>query len=488
MQSTRSFIQTGFDEALIGCIFSELDAVSVDPLQDYLALSLTCTLFYRIVQPFLYRRVSWRLNLNPNPEYEPKGFRNLQRIMAKPQRAALVRHFSIWKSPYGNRESLLQWLHLSEASDTATHIARVKRFLHDADIPEDWLTRNLDFEVFGALLLTRFTKLEELDIYTWDFSDGDTRQLRSRRHGVFHEVLEAIITPREKRPDTVSTLDRLNTIRIHIDVCDNGHKGTSFLHEPLISFDTISRIFYLPNVCTIQLERIWAEQDTYWPLGIPTAKNLRILILQECDFNARQLQMVLQTTRCLVEFECHILMDANYLSEWFDMEIVKKSLLPMRSSLRHLDFKLDLYTSTAIDIGNPGAWGVNGSLGSMVEFADLSYISICWPALLGWKVEGSAELEKVLPSSLRTLHLTNEMDFWYGYQWDDEEAEDTHPLWHTIVSKLTRYMLSRPPSLEQISLTFSQEYEDDKAMKVHDMLVSTGRSVNIKVHVNIVTR
>lgn len=249
-------------------------------------------------------------------------------------------------------------------------------------------------------------------------------------------------------------------------------------------------LFGLPSVRRIEAHRI---DDGGRPVArgaIATCQTLRDLLLIRCQLKEESLGRVLAAAPNLVTFHCDLVLDAEHAGGWFDLGRVRASLDGLKGSLEDLSIALNLWSSTAIDCGEEGPWGIRGSLGSLRGFDRLARLSVSLPVLLGWHVEGSGKLADVLPAGIRSLIITNEMFFWWPYEWDGVDwdkkgGEYDVPRWLWIEEKIVEYLESRPGSLEELVLDISSAGEAERGAQLRDTLVSKGQDSGVKVAVHL---
>lgn len=246
---------------------------------------------------------------------------------------------------------------------------------------------------------------------------------------------------------------------------------------------TLLPLFSLPSIQRIEAHRV---DDGGKPVpGVTTCHTLKELRLVRCQFTEESLGLVLGAAPNLTTLQCDLVLDAEYTSGWFDLGKIRASLDGLNDSLEDLSLSLNLWSSTAIDCGNEGPWGIRGSLGSLRRFDRLTRLSVSLPVLLGWRVQGSNRLADVLPAGLRCLKITNEMSFWWHYEWDgvdwDKKGEHYVPRWKWIEEKILEYLESRPGSLEELVFDIPIAGEVERAEQLRDTLVSKGQNSGVKV-------
>lgn len=249
-------------------------------------------------------------------------------------------------------------------------------------------------------------------------------------------------------------------------------------------------LFGLPSVRRIEAHRVDDRGEPVPASPGVTCQALRELLLVRCQLTEESLGLVLGAAPSLTTLHCDLVLDAEHVSSWFDLGKVRASLGGLKGSVEDLSLSLNLWSSTAIDCGEKGPWGIRGSLGSLRDFDRLTRLSVSLPVLLGWHVEGSSKLADVLPAGIRSLTITNEMFFWWHYEWDgvdwDKKRGDCDiPRWRWIEEKIVEYLEGRPGSLEEFVLDISSAGEAERGAQLRDTLVSKGQEVGVKVAVHL---
>lgn len=249
-------------------------------------------------------------------------------------------------------------------------------------------------------------------------------------------------------------------------------------------------LFGLPRVRRIEAHRVDDGGEPVPATPGATCPTLRELRLVRCQLTEESLGLVLGAAPNLSTLHCDLILDAEHVSGWFDLGKVRASLDGLKGSLEDLSLALHLWSSTAIDCGEKGPWGIRGSLGSVKDFDRLTRLSVSLPVLLGWHVQGSGRLADVLPAGIRSLTITNEMFFWWHYEWDGvdwekKRGENDIPRWRWIEEKIVEYLEGRPGDLEELVLDISTAGEAERSAQLRDTLVSKGQDAGVKVAVHL---
>ncbi|GKT61598.1 F-box domain protein [Colletotrichum tofieldiae] len=373
--------------------------------------------------------------------------------------------------------------HLAEEEKTA-----LKSWFVDAKLPvdnpatlqQDAVVRTTDAT---AVLLSRLPALKTLDVETFDRT-ADDEWTKSRPPGdPFMTTLNQLIISAQGN----STFQNIETVKLLVPVPDEElvNEFNFYLYA-----DTVLPLFYLPRIQTLELHRVDdGRKPLSWPVSeIPSATTLKELVLIRCQLSEENTDTIIRVAPNLKKLRSEHAIDAEYASAWFDLAKVKASLSTLKDSLEDFSLAMTLWTSTAIDCGEAGPWGILNSLGSLKDFKQLTRLAISLPVLLGWQTKGSAKLIDVLPENIQSLTVTNEMYFWWRYQWDDLDWDDDDPVvprWQSLEAKIVEYLESRPRSLRKLKVEISVADEEERAAELKADLVSKGEAVGVKVDVEL---
>ncbi|KAH7091143.1 hypothetical protein FB567DRAFT_589044 [Paraphoma chrysanthemicola] len=222
-------------------------------------------------------------------------------------------------------------------------------------------------------------------------------------------------------------------------------QGPSDWKQTDISAVPVFQLSVLPHVKELYLHGVilTSKSTSAEPItSFPTQR----LTLKDCQIKAPDLGLLLRHSPKLTSLDCGILIDAEKAREWFDLSILSQELAQFHATLKHLCISFDLATSTAIDTGNDGPWGIRSSLTSLKEFSQLQSLEIGFVTLLGWNTSSSPKISEALPPGLERLTLTREVALWWGYQWDDVFETGT------IGSIIQECVQSNPHHLKEIVL------------------------------------
>ncbi|KAK2024501.1 hypothetical protein LX32DRAFT_697132 [Colletotrichum zoysiae] len=325
-----------------------------------------------------------------------------------------------------------------------------------------------------AALLSRLPALKTLDIETFDRTDDD-EWTGSRPPGdPFMASLNQLILSARGGP----AFQAIETAKVLVPVPDD---------EPENEFDfyvyagTVLPLFHLPRIRTVELHRVDdGRKPLSWPgPDVPRATALTELALIKSQISGENAGRIIRVCPNLRTLRYEHVVDAEHASAWLDLGRVRDSLAALEGSLEDLTLAVTLWASTAVDCGEAGPWGIRGSLGSLRGFARLARLTVSLPALLGWRTEDSAKLADVLPEGLQSLTITDEMYFWWRYQWDDldwDRRKQVAPRWRSIEAKVVEYLESRPRSLKELKLEISVAGEGGRAEQLKAGLVSKGEA------------
>ncbi|KAK1640762.1 hypothetical protein BDP81DRAFT_420661 [Colletotrichum phormii] len=336
-----------------------------------------------------------------------------------------------------------------------------------------------------AILLSRLPALKTIDLQAYDRNDHD-EWTQSRPLGdEFLTLLSQLVS---SNIATSSFFNNVETIKVLVPTPD-GDSANEFNHYVYV--ENILPFFHLPQIQNLELHRVEdGGKSISWPAPhpSPSATTLEEMVLSKCQFSEENVDQLLRASPNLKTFRCGYVIDAEYATTWLDLEALRSSLDTLKASLEELSFTLTLWTSTAIDCGEVGPWGIRGSFGSLKDFSRLTRLSISLPVLLGWETKGSSKLADVLPEGLQALTITNEMFFWWHYRWDDldwEEDDPVVPMWQSLEANIVEYLESRPRHLRKLRLEISMVGEEQRAEELKANLIAQGSDAGVHVTVEL---
>ncbi|KAH0443902.1 hypothetical protein CcaCcLH18_00728 [Colletotrichum camelliae] len=353
---------------------------------------------------------------------------------------------------------------------------------------ESWLakvqreaTGELQIPEVTSAIVSHISSATSLEIQTFDRTSHDDGDKAHPPGDPFLNTLGQLISS----SDNNSVLNSLETLKLSVPIPGSDlAKEFGFYIYP----ESVLPFFRLPSIKTIELHRV---DDGGKPVSFPAAPTLNSLVLRRCQLAEDNIATIIQNSPNLEVLRADIAIDADYVKGWFNMGKLQTSLELLKGSLKELSLALTLWSSTDNDCGKAGPWGIRGSIGSLEDFTSLTHLTISLPILLGWKTQGASDLIDVLPESLEVLTITDEMSFWWKYQWDDLNREDDDAevaKWETLERKIMEFLESRPASLKELRLEVDEiAGEEERAKELKARLVDTGRPVGVSVTVEFKT-
>ncbi|KAL3299409.1 f-box protein [Colletotrichum asianum] len=336
-----------------------------------------------------------------------------------------------------------------------------------------------------AAIVSHLSSATTLEIQTFDRATYDDGGKARSPEDPFLCTLGQLISS----SNDSSLLNSLERVKLCVPVPDGDLEkefGCCIYPESILPF------FSLPSIKTLELHRVNEGGKPIKPISLLTAPTLKSLVLQRCQLAEDNIATIIRSSPTLEVLRLDIAIDANCAKGWLNMENLQTALAPLKESLKELSLSLTLWSSTAIDCGGPGPWGIRGSIGSLEDFTSLTHLAISLPVLLSWKTQGASDLIDVLPESLEVLTITNEMASWWKYQWDDLNREDDDAevaRWETMEWKIMEFLECRPPSLKELRIEIGEVAgpEEQRVKELKARLVDTGRPVGVNVIVEFKT-
>ncbi|KAI1112287.1 hypothetical protein F5Y14DRAFT_272879 [Nemania sp. NC0429] len=144
--------------------------------------------------------------------------------------------------------------------------------------------------------------------------------------------------------------------------------------------------------------------------------------------------------------------DVNDRRSLQDCDELNHGLRSLEHTLEHLHVHLELYSHDAEEVEDLRIVPVNGHL-SLSRFTNLRTLRVPVALLLGWTPQLAPELDQVLPASLRSLSLTEDLVKQSTYQWSED----------ALLAKLHGFLTGldeRTHSLELVEFHLSQLWGD----------------------------
>ncbi|KAL2879008.1 hypothetical protein SGCOL_005707 [Colletotrichum sp. CLE4] len=411
---------------------------------------------------------------------------DMRRLLTSPSHLTAIRDVTL----RGVRAARDPKTALLARSLTIGEKATLKSWMTDSNLSPEISTAllqesEISFAHATAILLSRLPALEAIEAQTYDRNDHD-EWTQSRPPGdEFLTLLSQLIS---SNIASGSSFNNVETIKVLVPTPD-GDSANEFNHYVYV--ENILPFFDLPQIRSLELHRVEDGGKPFsWPAPhpSPSVTTLEQMVLSRCQLSEENVGQLLRACPNLKTFRCGYVINAEYATTWLDLEALRSSLDTLKASLEELSFTLTLWTSTAIDCGEAGPWGIRGSLGSLKDFSRLTCLSISLPVLLGWETKGPSKLADVLPEGLQVLTITNEMFFWWHYQWDDldwEEDDPVVPMWQSLEAKIVEYLKGRPRHLKELRLEISMVGEEQRAEELKANLIAQGSDAGVNVTVEL---
>jgi hypothetical protein len=448
--------------------------------------------------------------------------RDAREMLRNPQRLRAVQHIALRGVP--QIKHLRDGFFANNLAPDETEI--LKKWMSESRIPEtkpeghpsDAAASPSAETAAGVIitLLSRLQNIKTLEIQTFDRTAEDEDAQRHPAGDLFTaRLLQHLASPSPSpNPRGAQQLRLIESATISVPRPEDDPEDEM---DYYVYPSSVLPLFSLPRIRRIEAHRVDDGGETTIPAVIAPCHSLRELVLVRCQLTPGSLAALLRASPDLTSLRCDLVLDAEHApapaqapagigsttTTWYDLDEVRASLGPLQGSLEDLSLALNLWSSSGIDCGNDLSGvrpGIRGSLGPglLRGFGRLARLSASLPVLLGWHVRGSPGLADVLPAGLRSLTVTNEMFFWWRYEWDgvvdwdDDETgqygnndHNNNPRWRWIEDKIVEYLESRPASLEELVLEISACGEAERVAQLRDTLVSKGQDVGVKVAIRV---
>lgn len=243
------------------------------------------------------------------------------------------------------------------------------------------------------------------------------------------------------------------------------------------------QLFIRPRIKKISL--MIPEPRNNWflpPPNVPpeSGSKLTRLCLQQSELTPSSLSCLLRLTPILRELEYDHWINSVHGGDtirYFQCADMDAALQPVLSCLERLCIRVQFFLTEARDLGWRYPPEIQGTIKSLADFSCLAYLEIPIVLLFGWtpiSVGGITQLATVLPSSLRNLTLTTELEYVDSYKWTREEIYSY--VGDYVKTVAAAASLLAPKNLKQITLRLCDNGDVDPE---HDLPLSKLRDICI---------
>ncbi|KAH7050300.1 hypothetical protein B0J12DRAFT_93151 [Macrophomina phaseolina] len=430
----------GLSEELVERLFSFLEP------RDLMATALVSRAFSRIAGPLLYRTMVIGGT-------DGRGQKSIRALLDHPQHASSsVREAVVYTSA----------AQLGALPLASTFTARQQQTLGEwTPLHREHLSRYVD--IVGRVV-QQMASLQTLEV-------------RFLRHSDLQELLRCVFRDYGRVSDPAKMFPKLATVRFRpVDIDEE-----DFVR---LRLSTLAPVFRLPRLKHLEMQNVEIVSDSLDDAELSPTPTVKTLTLRECPLRPHHVVALLQACPALESFDCEIMYDAEYAASTgpYDFSDISDAIGTLSETLQYLRLIIILFTTTAIDIGNPGPWGISSSIGrSLKTFKQLKRLQVSLPVLLGWHARGTASLADVLPDSLEELFVTQEPAYWDGYEWNDLDFSE-EPGYVAVCTKIRDYIQDKPERLRKITIAV-EDMEDQEAMVFTQDIADLAAKIGIEVEI-----
>ena len=401
---------TDLPTELIDIILSDV------PLTTHLALLYTCRRLYTLTKPRIYRKVSLYLDCHStleNLETSKRRLVCLCRTLYCSDVASLVKEFDI----QGFKPSTVHPQHRYEQRYSEWFPRELRSTPAYKLWKEQGLAGNTDILIASIIFAMRNMRVLHLDFDFWVTESPCLTHVLSN----MNELRHVNFYPRE-----------YDAYDHHRPQSTNPYG--SFFMEQLIA------VLRLPRVESVACQVGESKMPMSWLtrfLKNISCSSLKRLYLERSEIHQRLLGHVLRATPRLEEIVYDLCINIHYnrsLTSWFNCRVMDNTLSSLKQTLRYLyiNVKFDPVFDYIDELDNDDFdlsyfhQGIQNTMRSLVNFPNLTELSIPIIALLGWNSVENTQLADVLPRSLRHLLLTvdNISSTFDAYHWSNADLID----------------------------------------------------------------
>lgn len=364
---------------------------------DLLHLSAVSRAFNAITERYLYRKIVWTWD-HSKPDASTPIQQVLLNLLHRPEMASYIREFSVQEIGYGPKPRM----HADSNSLRDADVA-ISSLIQEAGLSpsEDWLKRlyDLDVETIVALIILQLRNVEILVIDMFHRDDGYGSP--NPNYSPIGDVLRLACEPHSMTRAT--RLERLEAF--------SWPSGDFDCHTDLMRrgevLDTLP-IFGAPRLREVALKLSCPETplDAAMPTVSPS-ESLTSLTLRYTTVEESFLKQLLSQMKNLEFFRLDLYRSSR--AYFIDGQSISQGLIPCRRVLRHLTIHwepCDDYIEVDVPSSTP--------LGSLKGFSALESIDATSTAV----IDDDLTLEDVLPPTLKALVLRQGLDD-FNVSWEE---------------------------------------------------------------------
>lgn len=403
--------------------------------EELLALSYVSRSLHKSTNPVLYKEIwiEWG---------EPSLYGLFGSLLKRPQLASyvgIIRFISPGRTQYRRDPT---WDHDAWLEEEVLQLGRDFVLTAQLPRPKEWV-RDLEqgrYLAIVALLIAQLHKVKYLQI--------EERFLSNHLGAMFDHAL----SPRVPTIAGISSFQCLERVVYGPE--------QRYTMPNMISIDSMTSLFRLPSIHSLSASVV--DTDSFFshePLKSKmTALDLHSHIREET------LKQLLAMTPNLKSLKCGLWIDAephDNHSSFLDCKALGGALKQVRC-LEHLTVSVKFFATVAMEVDSGGAkengehWGISGSVGPLTRFTQLESLEVPFVVLLGWVTSPTGpRLADILPPNLRRLLLSNDLNFFHKYEWDQESCR------YQLSEYLDEFK-AHTPKLEELTVTLKDCAPDER--------------------------
>jgi hypothetical protein len=408
--------------------------------KDIISLSSTCKDLHSVLEPEIYRAISWTWHHSKKTVSRPVHTL-LRNLLHKPKRASWVKKVSFQEIGFGQKPLLGK----EQLSDK--EIRSIQCLLESAQVPdtEEWISdvRDGSVDALLALILIQLPNLKSLTIDLFLRHDDDLAYATPDRSRIGQALQHAVSAPASASITRLASLEQLEW-------------PSADFPGPMCFLRPIDMFYILPLFGLPALKRFSVKVDQR-PSGsapqclkpdmTPLAKHLTTFRLRFSSVSFSALEGMLSSAPSLAVLDIECSRDMTSLEagdSWaFDGKALRNALDRCRGTLESLRIVCSI-DDPFLDIEM--AEFFVSPLGSLSQLHSLSTVEMCLPLLLGTGDPTAQALQSALPASLEGVFIRED-----GY-----DIIETTRL-RDVVSALAMEKSSNPPRLRCVGLCVNWE-------------------------------
>lgn len=372
--------------------------------------SLSCKALFDLSEPYIYRVL--RLDFS-GQRGKSRALSLFTAFTNHPRRATYVR---LLEARNWHKKKLTMKIEQKVFQSILTYLRRIIT-VSKLQPQDSWAyaVKHRVLDTWIALLVSQFHNLEILDLTFYPAHGSD----------FISRMLAQSVTMRGSKP-TISTFDCLRTVLFRPDDKDDVKKISKLpphidtFQNYEITPEHIPALLNLPSLEMLQMSHLGSPgRNAPIYSTTNTLSPIKYLYIRSSRITETTLASLLHQTPSLQTLHYGAAIETES-RHYISGSALLQSLQHIAPTLRTLQISLTFWSRYSFNEEAGTDWGLGCALDGpsfRAGFPQLVNLEIPVALLLGWEVQGSLEIADVVPPSVRTLMVSDDLAWFEEYEW-----------------------------------------------------------------------